>query len=277
MKTKKINFRSIFFLLVLIYSAELTAQNNRDQTESEKHKNTITLLLGYHFTQTQDVVYSPMIYNGSSANAVGLNYQRFTKKGFHHFAFNFENIEVTATELISSPVFSRVPSEALQASIQYGFVHKWKSTEKINFYAGGLLQAKYQNTTYNFGFNDEESYYYENSINPWAIMDYQLNTKNQIRTSLSFPLLAFITRPDYAIVDNRDIQGEDGIDYLYKKGEFSSWENFQAVDFSIGITRHLSPSIDLLAVYKIKYFRYKKPEPIAVLNNSIDIGLTFNF
>ncbi len=250
--------------------------------EASPSKNSISVLLGLHFNRSQDLVFSPNIYQGSAVPALSLVYERQAKNGKHRILLAYDNIEVIGPDLISFDLFgetrTRIPSQASQINIHYGYAHRMSKNEKLQFYLGGILEAKIHLTNYEFGVSDDEGYIFANSLHAWVAATYHVNEKSSFQAELFSPVISLVSRPEYAIVDNEEIQ-HDGSDigFLYQKGELASFDKYKAINFSIGYTYELSSFTHLKLGYRLDYLRYTDPLPISVLKNNFDFGLSFNF
>lgn len=272
--------KSSTITLVLLTLTLLTVFDIQGQDRDSR--NVIGIKLGLHFNQSQDKVYSPFIYSGNGFGSVGLKYERTTTRGLHSISVDFDNIEVSSVPSATFNSFGtnieRENSEATQFDLSYGYTHEIKSTEKYQLYLGGKVHTKAHVTQYSFLTGEDDGHLYANSIDPWMMMSYRINPKNKIRIDAQFPLFAFVSRPEFAIVDNESIQFDGlGFIFLYKKGEFASVGAYQAINLYFTYIKQLSNAIDFTLGYRFDYMRYKKPESISVLKNNIDIGLVINF
>ena len=257
-------------ILVCFLVAKLSAQTDK--------KNTIYLYTGVHLSKTQDLVFSPLIYSGGAINTLGLGYERRSQKGYFQFSFNYDRVKVKPQERISSPAFGdRAPSNALQLDLNFAYSRQLMAGPKLKMMVGGLFQIRFQDTKYQFGLNDQYSYFFENSLNPMLLVDYQLKSKSRLQANFHFPLVSFNARPEYAIVDNRSIQGEDGIGYLYKRGSWASLGSYQAFNLSLSYIKTFSSSFEGFVRYQLNFRRFTQPQTIRVLKNNFDLGLSFRF
>ena len=143
-------------ILVCFLVAKLSAQTDK--------KNTIYLYTGVHLSKTQDLVFSPLIYSGGAINTLGLGYERRSQKGYFQFSFNYDRVKVKPQERISSPAFGdRAPSNALQLDLNFAYSRQLMAGPKLKMMVGGLFQIRFQDTKYQFGLNDQYSYFFENS------------------------------------------------------------------------------------------------------------------
>lgn len=247
-----------------------------------KKGNRINFLWGYHLTKSQDLIFSPMTYEGNTGSALGLEYERDGQRGLHQFRLAFDKTQVSGTPLINWEAFdgtrTRKPGEALQINISYGYMHALSTSENFTFYMGGLLEAKIHHTTYHFGISEEEGYVLANSLNSWMRADYRINQKNTLQASLFLPLVSWISRPDYAIVNNEEIlhEGSD-LAFVYQKGALASWGAYRAINFSLVYERAISAAVSLQLRYQVDYLRYEEPLVINVLKNNFDVGIGVDF
>jgi hypothetical protein len=223
-----------------------------------------------------------MIYSGKGANAFGISYERYTKKGFHRIDAAMDEMGVKSTPAIQFSLFGEnlqsQSSQVRQANINYGYVHQIKEKQRLNLYLGALLEAKFHRTDYNFGLQEETGYVLINSINPWLVGIFQLNPSSALKMEVHIPLLAWGIRPDYSIVDNEEIQqGDADFNFLYSKGSLNSLNKYQALNLSIGYRKQLTDRLFFDFAYRFDYLKYKDPVQINVLKNNFDVGLALFF
>lgn len=251
-------------------------------TNEKYPKNGLELQFGWHWIQNQDLVYSPLIYKGSSITSLALQYERFSKKGIHQITIGFDQSEVEAGALITftefDQSFSRKASETREVRLHYGYAHRLKNSDLFQLYIGGILEAQINVNTYNFGWSDDNGYLLSNSLQPWLLAQYQVSAKNRLGLEINFPLLSYLARPTYAIVDNHEIQHEGSdLSYLYQNGEWATLDSYQALDFSLVWDRRLSNTAAFQVGYDLSYTRYSQPLPITILKNKFNLGLSFIF
>lgn len=264
---------TITFVLVLLCLC-LWAQDNK--------KNTITLVLGYHHNKSQDLIFSPLIYSGGSLGRISLGYDRITKKGRHNFVIDFDQAEVESSAPLltfnAGGEITRSASSATFLNIRYGYLHGVWSNNNFDISVGGLLDTQFHLLEYQFALNEDEGYVFTHSASFQAAARWTLSERQFVRVATSFPVLSFVARPTYAIVDNEEIQF-DGSDvaFLYKRGAFEGPFGFIKIQMKLDYVRSLSPGVDFLAGYEFRYLRYSDPLAISVVKNGINVGLNFKF
>ena len=116
------------------------------------------------------------------------------------------------------------------------------------------------------------------SISPWLVGKFKLNSKQYLQIEAHIPLLAYASRPDYAIVDNEEIQYDGGDSaFLYEKGAFVSLDTLQSIHFSLTYHQKITHSINWTIRYGVDYLRYTQPSSHTLLKNVLDIGISLSF
>jgi len=223
-----------------------------------------------------------MIYKGSSLGVISLSYQRFAQKGFHKLRIYYDQVKVESTELITFPTFggpvTRDPSTASFINIQYQYAHYVLQKDPIHLAIGAMLDSYAHLMEYIFGLSDDEGFIFAYSLSFLFRGEYQIDDRQSLFVDTSFPLISFVARPSYAIVDNGEIQynGSD-IGYLHDIGKWK-WPG-KLINLHLGINyqRVLSSRIDMLFGYQFRYLKFNDPIRISVLKHSLDFGFNFNF
>ncbi|NET38527.1 MAG: hypothetical protein F6K19_42125 [Cyanothece sp. SIO1E1] len=266
---------------LLVVFLELQAQSSFF-TNEKYAKNGLSIQLGWQWNQTQDLVFSPLIYSGSSLTNIALQYQRFQPKGLHQVSIGYGQSDITAADLITftdfGPSFSRIPSETRQLHLHYGYAHLIKNADAFQWFLGGLVESQIHHTTYNFGLSDDDGYLLTNDLQAWLMAFWQWNGKNRIGIDISFPLVAYVSRPKYAIVDNEEIQHDGpGLALLYQEGEWASLKSYQALDLNLTLDHRISNAAAIQFGYGLEYHRYSNPLSISILQNKFNLGLALSF
>jgi len=244
-------------------------------------KNIIGLRLGYRGNKSQDLVYSPMIYKGG-ALGVSISYQRNTRNGFHILRLSYDQAKVESSELITFPVsggsITRESSTATFINIQYGYGRQVLQKSPYKLAIGGILDSQAHLTDYLFGLSDDTGYILAYSLSYFMRGEYLLDDKQSFLLEASFPLLSFVVRPTYAIVDNNEIQNEGSdLGYIHGNGQLEGPGQYVKLLFVVDYKRTLSPRTDLIVGYQFQYLKNNDPLRISLVKNSIDVGLNFKF
>ncbi len=273
---------SILIVSVFFHLTTAMGQSQEVKTSGENfRRNTLGLSLGFHHSQTQDLVYSPLIYDGQSVLAIELFYQRRSKKGLHLLKVAFDRISVESTDLLTFPFFgspiTRQSSTASFLNLQYGYAREIMEKESINLLLGGLLDNQIHAVEYNFAESDDIGYLIAYTLAVWLRGEYRINQTQSVNLETSFPLVYFLSRPPYAIVDNEEIQSTNGFSYIHERGEWHALSGFVKLHLLLSYSRSLSSKFDLLLSYQFDYLRATEPLKLSVVKNGFDVGLAYKF
>ena len=268
---------TIYFLRINMFFLCLPMVAAQDYSMNDFYKNALRISTGFHTIKVQDILYSPMIYRGSSIANLRLQYDLHSRNGLHQFAAAYEQMGLTGPIFIQSPEFERQSADILFAVVSYSYLHSLKSTDNTSISIGGRLATHFHNTTYPFGFGGEEGYLFVNELGLKMRGDYLLKGKYLVTTQLVIPVLSLVARPEYALVDNQDIQGADGIGYLYERSSIASFTDYRSItvkiSFDVKLTNHLLAGLG----YQGNILRVDTPEPITTIKNYVDLSLAFQF
>jgi len=271
-------------IIVFIFISLTTASGQPREggtTGANLKRNTLGLSLGFHHSRSQDLLFSPLIYDGQSLLAIELFYQRRSQKGLHLLTVAFDRISVESTELLTFPFFgspiTRQSSTASFLNLQYGYARESMQKERINLLLGGMLDNQIHAVEYNFAESDDTGYLISYALAVWLRGEYRINQTQSLKVETSFPLVYFLSRPPYAIVDNEEIQSNNGFSYIHERGEWHALSGFLKLHLLLGYSRSLSSKFDLLLLYQFDYLRATEPLKLSVVKNGFNLGIAFRF
>jgi len=272
---------SVFFITGLSMAFGQPQEAKPLEVRSKKSQNTLGLSLGFHHSQSQDLLFSPLIYDGQSLLAIELFYQRRSQKALHLLKVAFDRISVESTAALTFPFFgspvTRQSSTASFLNLQYGYAREILQKESINLLLGGMLDNQIHAVEYNFAESDDTGYFISYALAVWLRGEYRINQKQSLNLETSFPLVYFLSRPPYAIVDNEEIQSNGGLKHVHKRGEWHALSGFIKLHLLLSYSQSLSSKFDLLLSYQFDYLRATEPLKLAVVKNGFDLGLAFKF
>lgn len=265
----------LLLFLILNFFRVVNAQDHPSE-------NKLSVDLGLHFSRSQDLVFSPMIYKGGSPGFIRVAYDRKIKNGNHKLKIHYDQASTESTDLISFPGFGE--SNMREAStmgfldFEYGYLREVYSKENFSLEAGGRLNAFAHLAEIVFGFGDDDGFLIAYTLSPQAKANWQLSENRRLEIATAFPITSFVMRPLYSIVDNGQIQNEDGdFGYFHENGSFKGQGGLTRIQLELGYFMALSPKIDFKVGYEFQYLKYKDPIQIALLKNNITAGLNFKF
>ncbi len=268
-------FRLSLTVFVLLCWHILKAQNDTLQHH-------ISLDIGLQIHQSQDLIYSPMIYRGQSLASFQFMYSYHTRKGIHQLRSYYDHVNTESTELISFPGFGEDNQRSLSPinfiEAEYSYLHRIRSIKSLALLAGGSLSTLTQLPTYQFGFGDEEGFIIAHALKLKVMTNIKMVERHSLRIETSYPLLSMLVRPLYSIVDNGLIQNE-GSDfaYLHNHGSLEGPGGYHHFHFLAKYIVPFSEKTELNAGYLFQYIRYKDPQQISILKNTLTIGINLKF
>ena len=277
----------VSLLLIAFFIAGLSMAFGQPQDakspelRSKKSQNTLGLSLGLHHSQNQDLLFSPLTYDGQSLLAIELFYQRRSQKGLHLLRVAFDRMSVESTGPLTFPFFdapiTRQSSTASFLNLKYGYAREAMHNEKMNLLIGGMLDNQIHLLEYKFAEYEEEGYLLAYSLAIWLRGEFRINQTQSLNFETSFPLVYFLSRPPYAIVDNEGIQSNNGFTHVHGRGKLHALSGFTKLQLLLSYNRSLSSKLDLLLAYQFDYIRATEPLKLSVVKNGFDLGVAFKF
>lgn len=273
-------YKPLFFILALClaFPGLALAQSSPSQTEPHSH---IGLLWGFQHSQAQDLVYSPMVYQGQTLLALQLFYHRRSAKGMHAVRVSFDQTSVEGSDLHTFPFFNRFierqasTSSSLHLSYTYG--RELIKRGKTHLLLGGLLDNQLHALEYNYAESSDIGYLLAYALGVWLRGEYQIDDTQYIHAEASFPVLSFVTRPPYAIVDNKNIQSSKSAFFqIHERGTFNILSGLIQPNVQVAYNRSLSDRFLATFAYTFTYTRATEPLPLSVIQNRFSAGLAFS-
>ena len=269
----------IAYLLVTFFLTGLSTAFG--QPQEIKTKNAVGIGWGFHHSQTQDLLFSPLIYDGQSLAAIQLSYQRRSKNALHLLRVAFDKISVESTDALTFPFFNtpitRQSSTASFFNLKYGYAREIMHKEKVDLLLGGMLDNQIHLLEYKFAEFEDEGYLISYALAVWLRGEYSINQIQSLNFETSFPLVYFLSRPPYAVVDNEGIQTDSGFSHVHKRGEWHALSGFVKLHLLLSYSRELSSRLDFLLSYQFDYLKTTEPQKLALVKNGLDVGLAYKF
>ncbi|MEM9328091.1 MAG: hypothetical protein AAGA85_20660 [Bacteroidota bacterium] len=244
------------------------------QDDPPAKKSSIRLAGGMAIVDYQDLVFSESIYEGSGLGSIELGYHWSHRRSAINAQLSYTATSVAPENLISSEAFGqREESSFLQVALDLNYAYQVIDVSGFRGYAGVNLQAKYQENTMVFGLGEESSYAYLNTLGPHVMLFYSLPEGWELQGRLSLPLAAFLARPEYAVVDNGDIQGKEGFGLLYSKGQLVSLGDYTAIDLSAKLSHGISRRLTGFLAYQFEYQNISIPAPMHLQTSTVKLGI----
>ncbi len=246
-----------------------------------KPKNNLFIHWGYSSTRYQDVVFSPMIYEGSTFNSLQLGYERQGEFNSHRLLVELEGSDLSGTENISFIVGDRRTRKASPHNyyrINYRIQRSLTRSERFELFLSGDIDIQAQLLNYQFGLSDDDGFIFAHSISPGVGGSWKLDEKNKFTIMTSYPLVSFVARPKYNIVDNRRIQ-HDGSDFLYYHGEggFKGPGSYHQLFIQLAYQRYINEKISSGLLFINRSWQYDDPLQMAITKNNLFLAINYHF
>jgi hypothetical protein len=251
------------------------------QTSDPGIRSQLSLGLGVHETRVQDLLFSPLIYDGLGAMGLELSYERQNATSLHHASAAFDQTSVESGNSLTFPFFgspvTRQASSATFFLLKYGYARRVVNRSRLGLYLGGLLDHQVHVLEYRLAEYEDEGYLLSYALSVWLRADYRIDNSHSVQMETSFPLAYFLSRPPFAIVDNEGIQTtQNGYFYAHKRGTWGAFGGYTKWYLRARYTRALSTGFDLGVSYELAYVTASDPQKLAVLRNGLQASLALN-
>ncbi len=256
---------SKLLLLCLLLPAEIGAA-------SPKHA--LGLQLGGAYVQNRDALGSPFRYGGG-VNAFGLMYR------YRGVSEHMARIDIAFGSLTPRSKTFEKSADYYFGTVQYGYFRPW-SRFRVKW--GGIWNAVFAARAYQYRPNANDGsvvYHFFSSLNAAVLYERAFFDRDRFYVKAHVPLLVYITRSPYALIDERFgralIEEESLVLAMLKGGEVTSLHRFVNANFVLGYERPLGRRLALDVRYRGTYYRYAHPVKTATLAQRVALGLTFAF
>jgi hypothetical protein len=244
---------------------------------------------GYSHYRVLDKQFSPLIYQANMFNlGIGFEKQKTEKRIFScnmqiwggwakskHFGQKNQLNEYfdASGNLVTGTVKTKFASYQLHLSAEYLRKIKLHRNIKCNLFVGGQLSENFfllYHSTYGL---DMPSFINEVSLCPSARIYYQINENLQLKTEISIPVVALITRLPYSNVPMTEKHGMF-LGTFETCTRFTSIHKYQRIAIEFGTEKTINDNWNIGLNYGFMWLHYPKEFPIKSYNNMI--RLSFN-
>ncbi len=244
---------------------------------------------GYSHYRILDKQFSPLIYRANMFNqGIGYEKKRTDKSIFScdmqiwggwanskQFGQKKQPNEYfdASGNLVTGTVKTKFASFQLHLSADYLRKIKLLHNNKYNLFVGGQLRESFFFLYYSTYGLDMPSVLNEVSLCPSARIYYQIKENLQLKTKISIPVVALITRLPYSNVPMTEKHGM----YLgtFETGtRVTSIHEYQRIEIEVGIEKTINDKWNIEVNYGFMWLHFPKEFPIKSYNNMIT--LSFN-
>lgn len=207
--------------LLTVLIALLCLNTSFSQELATKINNLIGLSIGPSRDRINDQAYSPLNQKGG-ALSIALFYERRPTNIFKtSLSYTSGNLKSGFAKKINTPYFN--------VDFETSYLKKIAESESITkYYIGGA----YNFNVVSLDSNDAYSFIAANELSISAAVSQQINKKSFIESSISIPVVAYVSRPPYNLTNEFIVENEDNILAIIFNGNLVSLKDYKAVKWS---------------------------------------------
>jgi len=255
----KISTILIFVLFTLTSKAQIVTTTP---------KNYIGLGIGYRFDNLNDQNFSPLNQKGG-----GLFYSLFyEKRGDNILKLSIDYSNGT----LASGADDAFESTYYAANIGVSYFKNLSPSEaNTKFYIGGT----YNLDIYYTDWSDQDAFSYitANGLSIAGAINKQLNDKQFIESSISFPFLQFLSRPPYNGINEFIIENQDSPAKIIFDGDLTSLHKFQSFTWDINYNLEVSNHINWRLYYALNVKKVAELNEFKSVSNRVSTSMSYKF
>ena len=238
------------------------------QSVTTTSKNYIGLGIGYRFDNLNDQNFSPLNQKGG-----GLFYSLFFEKREENIlklSINYSNGTLIsgADDAFESSYY------AANIGASY-FKNLSPSDADTKFYIGG----SYNLDVYYMDWYDQDAFSYitTNGLSIAGAFTKHLNDKQFIESSISLPVLQFLSRPPYNGINEFIIENQDSPAKIIFDGDITSLNKFQSFTWDINYNLEVSNHINWRLNYALNVKKVDDLNEFKSVSNRISTSMSYKF
>lgn len=249
-------------VLCTICSANLLAQTPLPQ-------NQLRIGVGYVQNYYKDLNFSPLNYRGQGIGGQ-IEYRRFTQNENMLFA----EINVQQAN-IEADVSRFTESLNISGDISLGYLKRMnKDNSKTQFYLGAVIHS-YNNTLF-FDGTEAINFYSLHGIDIATQFTQVITPRQRVSLALSVPVFGFLVRPPHTGWDKFIGDNESNPVKIFFRGNWTSIQDFQGINFRANYQYDISPKLSLDAQYRFSFYQTNILKRATLPVNQASLGLVFN-
>jgi hypothetical protein len=243
----------------------------------EVKNNFFTVSFGGSDFHLLDLRASPLIFS-SIGIAPSFNYIHKGSSFRHYLEGSYFNDALTT-------IADNYRTDNDRARLRYCFLYSLTDFNifdtNLKLFLGGsavtyLCHSEYYYKWYPSGYaRAMESWYWSNSIDISAQLEYERSSREFVCLQLFIPLYSNVSRPHYSTTADYNYIDNDWKFKMFGKSEFFP----SNISFNVNLTyqRELIWNFNMQVNYEFYYSFYKKPKEIDMYMNNLRAGLTYCF
>lgn len=250
-------------LLILFFSVNAFAQQ-----EESVPSNYLGIGVGYRFDNIKDTNFSPLNQKGNSF-FYSLFYERYSK--------NILKINVKySDDILKSGPKNRLETSYYSASIGISYLKKITPNQQAtNLYIG----ASYKLDILYMDWYDQDAFSYvsANGLAINAAISKQLTPRAFIESTVSIPVIQFLSRPPYNGLDTYIIENQDKPLNIIFNGKLSSFKQYKSINWNVNYRHELSNRFNWKVDYDFNFQKIEKEPTFTGLSNKISTSILYKF
>tara|TARA_R110000765_G_scaffold382938_1_gene474203 strand:+ start:126 stop:902 length:777 start_codon:yes stop_codon:yes gene_type:complete len=224
--------------------------------------------VGYSFDTVKDTNFSPLNQKGNSL-FYSIFYERHAKNIIKlNIKYNGGNLK--------SGRSNRLETSYYNANIGISYLKNLSANQQAtNFYIGGTytLDVLYMDW-YN---QDAFSYIATNGLSINAAISKQLSPKNYIESTVSIPVVQFLSRPPYNSLDEDIIENQDEPLKIIFDGKLGSFKAYKAINWNVNYKHEISNHFNWRVDYEINAKKAERTHTFTSLSNKVSTSILYKF
>jgi hypothetical protein len=254
------------FMFITLFTTQLFAQAEKT------FKNNIALDLGYNQGYVKDLNFSPLNYT-QGGKVLGLRYEKNSANGKNRIE---SGLHLSAGKL-NTAASDYFKTTYILATFDASFLRKLPQSDvaKLAFFVGGEYKTNFQFA----GWRGTEaiSFIATHGIAIKGLATYKLSEKQQLESSLAFPIVQNLVRPPYNVIDEFISENQDDFLKIATKGTISSFGKYQALEWKTRYKYAFSKRFALDLTYAMNLQHVTDIHSFTQLNNQFLTSFTFKF
>lgn len=244
----------LFVLVIVVIPNIVLAQNVMS----------LTFHAGYQKGALRDELFSPLNYNKSGIKTK-IDYKYRVNRSLYFINIGYENSDlITLAPANFKPKFHN-------AIAQIGYLHRiWQPSSSVTLMCGGNYAFDMSGIIYNI---DSYSYIAAHSLQVVTQVDWIVNQKHSVSSSVSLNPMNYVARPPYnRIPEDFGEQSHSIIYYLFrelKKSKPAPIGKYTDINLSLTYSYNLSKCASLGVCYDFRVVNYNDYHHFSQFNNNI--------
>ncbi|WP_111709938.1 hypothetical protein [Lutibacter citreus] len=260
MKVSALTILSIFFLKISIFA---------QQKESlPAIINYLGIGIGYNFDNIKDSNFSPLNQKGTA-----LYYSIF----YEQHSKNILKINAKYGDgTLNSGRLNKLKTSYYKANIGIAYLKNiFTKQQSTNFYIGGSYSI---DILYMDWYNqDAFSYFSTNGLSISAAISKQFTAKQYIESTISIPVIQFLSRPPYNGLDEYIIENQNEPLKIIFNGKLASFKEYKSINWNINYKHEISNHFNLKIDYDLNIKSAKSTHTFTSFSNRISTSVLYKF